>query len=73
MPVINYTMPISFIDSVEAAVLILQHAMNQLRNHAMFDDELDPAILNAAHHLSATLEDRRNEMEQVIGDIERKG
>jgi len=72
MPIINYTMPTSFIDSVEAAIIILQHAMNQLHDHMMFDEEPDPAVLHAAHHLSSTLEDRRKEMEQLIDQVERK-
>jgi len=73
MPVINYTKPMTFVESVEAAIIILQHTMNLLHDHATFDEEQDPAVLYAAHHLCSTLEDRRKEMEQVMDQVERKG
>jgi len=73
MPLIDYTKETSFCDSAEDVSIIVQHSLVKLRNHAKFDEEIDPAILHAAGNLSAILEDAHLEIEQLIGMIEKAG
>ena len=73
MPLIDYSKPVSFYDSSEAVCVVLQHALVQLRDHAMFHDDEEPSMLRAAETLSSLLEDAKMEIEQLIEHIEHKG
>lgn len=72
MPLIDYSKVLTFPDSVEALSITLHHALVQLRDQVAYGPRDDEAVLRAAEHLSALLEDGHKEAETFIAALERK-
>ena len=72
MSLIDYSKVLTFPDSVEAVSVTLHHALVKLRDNAAYGRRDDEAILRAAEHLSALLEDGHKEAETLIAALERK-
>ena len=70
MPLLDYSKPADFCESVEAVIVLLQYTLVQLRDHAAFGEEPDITILNASALLSSVLEDMKAEIERLHGTME---
>ena len=71
MQKLDFNEPISFHAALEALSFTLDVVMIRLRDHVEFDEGLPPP-LQAAHFLSALLEDTHNEVERLISLMERR-
>ena len=71
MKKLDFNEPISFHAALETLSLTLNVVMIRLRDHVEFDEGLPPPI-QAAHFLSALLEDTQNEVERLITRMEAK-
>lgn len=65
----DFNEPISFHTALETLSLTLDVVMIRLREHVQFD-EGEPPPLQAAHFLSALLEDTHEEVESLITRME---
>jgi hypothetical protein len=72
MPLINYSEPMTFCDTVEAAAIILQACLTRLRDEAQFRDDGDTAPLAAAHLLLNMLEDALKDAGPLTNELERR-
>jgi hypothetical protein len=72
MPLIDYSKVLTFPDSVEALSITLHHALVKLRDQVAYGPRDDFAMMRAAEHLSALLEDGHKEVERLIAALERK-
>ena len=70
MKKLDFTEPISFHAALETLSLTLDVVMVRLRDHVEFDEGELP--LQAAHILSALLEDTQEEVERLITRMEAK-
>ena len=68
MQKLDFNEPISFHAALEALSLTLDIVMIRLRDHVTFDEGALP--LQAAHFLSALLEDSHEEVERLIAKME---
>jgi len=73
MPLLDYSKPADFCESVEAVIVLLQYVLVQLRDHAAFDEELNIEVMNASALLSSVLDDMKAEIERLHGGMEAGG
>ena len=70
MPLLNYTEPMRFPDTVEAAAILLSLCLVKLRDEAAHREDEDPASLTAAHFFIDLLEDTLKESEALAHTLE---
>ena len=71
MPQIDFSKPMTFLNTLEPFALALNCAMVALRNEAQFHDNGDPTVLDAANLLAAMLEDAHTEAVALSNQLER--
>jgi hypothetical protein len=72
MPSYDFKQPASFLNALEQFSLALECVMAELRNEAMFHDNGDHAMVNAAHQFCEILEDRHAEALTLADALERR-
>ena len=72
MPLINYSEPMTFCDTVEAAAIILQACLTRLRDEAQFRDDGDRAPLAAAAFFVNMLDDALKEADALSTTLEKR-
>ncbi|MEI6573308.1 MAG: hypothetical protein WCO61_07180 [Alphaproteobacteria bacterium] len=70
MPLINFSEPMTFCDTVEAAAVILQICLTRLRDEAAYRDDDDHGPLYASQFLISMLEDALKESEALSTTLE---
>lgn len=72
MPLIDYSKPMTFCDTVEAAAIILQACLTRLRDEAQFRDDDDHGPLYASHFLINMLTAALAEAEPLSDALEKR-